>query len=204
MQIDYSTKTDEELILLSREGDRSASDFLINRHKFLVRNVAKSMFILGAEPEDTIQEGMIGLFKAIRDYDSAKEAGFVTFANLCIKRQILTAIESAGRKKNSPLNSYISIYEDEGSNGDSSRELLDEYVDGSTMNPEQVLIDKENIEILTREIEKSLSDFEQQVYERHLMGMGYIEIAKDLGREEKACDNALQRVKSKIRGIVKN
>lgn len=205
MQIDYSKYTDEELIKLARDKDTDASDYLINKHKALAKKLAKSKYIPGASDDDAVQEAMIGLFKAIRDYKPGTGASFVTFANLCISRQISTAIKKSNRQKNIPLNTYISFYSnDKNEDGEDTRDLIDEYVDGNTMSPELVLIDRENTEQLEEEIESSLSDFEKEVLEMHLAGMGYADIAKELGRDPKSCDNALQRIKSKIKKILED
>ncbi len=203
MQIDYSKYSDEELIGLVRNKDTGASDYLVNKYKSLAGILARAKFIPGADMDDTIQEGMIGLFKAIRDYEPGNGASFATFANLCISRQISTAIESSNRQKNIPLNTYISFYaDDKNEDGEDSRSLIDEYVDESTMSPEQVLIDMENTRKLEEEIKNSLSKFEQDVLELHLAGVGYVDIAKALNRDPKSCDNALQRIRGKIKKIV--
>lgn len=197
----YASVTDEELIQWLRDGDSGVSDYLCEKYKNLVRSKAKSMYILGAEPEDLIQEGMIGLFKAVRDYDAGRDASFMTFAGLCISRQMYTAVQASNRQKHMPLNTYISIY-GKGDEEDGSADI-DEYADTLLGNPEEVLIEKENMEQLEQGIEETLSDFERQVLDLHLTGMGYVEIAKVLGRDEKSTDNALQRIRSKIRKLVK-
>lgn len=199
----YDDYTDEELIQMMRDGDDRVADYLCNKYKNLVRSKAKSMYILGAEPEDLIQEGMIGLFKAVRDYDIGRDAAFSTFADLCISRQIYNAIGASNRQKHMPLNSYVSLYERVGEDGESSS-LIDSLADSFELNPEELLIDKENVEDLERRIAKELSDFERQVFELHLTGMGYVQIAKVLGKDEKSTDNAIQRMRSKIRKIVYN
>ena len=197
----YGSVTDEELIQWLRDGDSGVSDYLCEKYKNLVRSKAKSMYILGAEPEDLIQEGMIGLFKAVRDYDAGRDASFMTFAGLCISRQMYTAVQASNRQKHMPVNTYISIY-GKGDEEDGSADI-DEYADTLLGNPEEVLIEKENMEQLEQGIEETLSDFERQVLDLHLTGMGYVEIAKVLGRDEKSTDNALQRIRSKIRKLVK-
>lgn len=198
----YDDSTDEELIQELRDGDKDVADYLCNKYKDLVRHNAKSMYILGAEPEDLIQEGMIGLFKAVRDYDPGRDASFLTFANLCVSRQMYNAIQSAGRQKNIPLNNYISLNGDRDENGDERpAAALELFADGG-LSPEQLLIDKENTEILYRKICDELSDFENQVLDLYLTGMNYVQIAGVLGREEKSTDNALQRIRAKIKKIV--
>ena len=197
----YDEMTDEELIRLLRAGESEISDYMCNKYKNLVRKNAASMYILGAEPEDIIQEGMIGLFKAVRDYDPQKDASFYTFAELCISRQIYTAIQAAGRKKHMPLNTYVSLYGDSEENGDKSGSL-EEYTGSDVCNPEQVLIDRENVEDIERAIDENLSVFERQVLDLHLTGLKYVQIARILGRDEKSTDNALQRIRSKIKKIL--
>ena len=161
---------------------------------------AKSMFILGGDTEDLIQEGMIGLFKAVRDYDCGRDASFYTFADLCISRQMYTAVQAAGRKKHIPLNTAVSLYENMSSGEDDEESsLIDALSDKSEMNPEEMVLDKERVQYLDEIIENELSSFEKQVLELHLTGMSYSQIAKVLQRDEKSTDNALQRLKNKIK-----
>ena len=200
----YQNESDEMLIQRLRDGERDITDYIMNKYKNLVRSKAKSMYILGADTEDLIQEGMIGLFKAIRDYDAGRDASFFTFADLCISRQMYTAVQASNRKKNMPLNSYISLYAaNENDNSDNAGE---EFINilGFTdqKNPEQLLIDKENVISLERKIEEELSAFEKQVLDLYLTGMSYSQIARVLGRDEKSTDNALQRIKNKIRKVI--
>lgn len=200
----YDGVSDEELILQLRDGDQAVTDYIMNKYKNLVRKKARTMFILGGDSDDLIQEGMIGLFKAIRDYDAGRDASFFTFADLCIMRQMYTAVQASGRKKHAPLNSYISIYSDsaekEGS-GDGGKEaaLVDVIASKEEKNPEEVLIDRENVENIERAIQEELSGFERQVLDLFMTGIGYVEIARILGRDEKSTDNALQRIKSKLK-----
>lgn len=193
----YESYADEELIVRLREGEEHITDFIMDKYKNLVRSKAKSMYILGADREDLIQEGMIGLFKAIRDYDIGRDASFFTFADLCISRQMYTAVQASGRQKHMPLNSYISIY----GSGEES-ELENVLPSLSDQNPEDLLIDRENVEGLEKLIEKELSGFEKQVLDLYITGMGYLQIAKVLGKDEKSTDNALQRIKTKLRKVI--
>ena len=196
----YEQCSDEELIVRLRDGESAITDYIMEKYKNLVRSKAKSMYILGADQEDLIQEGMIGLFKAVRDYDTGRDASFFTFADLCVSRQMYTAIQAAGRQKHAPLNTYISLYAsafesdslDKGEEG----ELINSVISQSERNPEEVLIDRENVELLERTIDKELSSFEKQVLDLYLTGMKYSQIAKVLGRDDKSTDNALQRIKS--------
>ena len=194
----YQEFTDEELVIRAREGEMGITEYLMDKYKNLVRSKASTMYILGADREDLIQEGMIGLFKAVRDYDSGRDASFYTFAELCISRQMYTALQASGRKKHTPLNSYVSIYQ-EHDEEESGGKLIDALENKKERNPEEIVIDKENVEAIEKIIETDLSPFERQVLELSMTGMGYGEIAKLLGKDGKSTDNALTRVKSKIR-----
>lgn len=200
----YPNETDEMLIERLRDGERDITDYIMDKYKNLVRSKAKSMYILGADTEDLIQEGMIGLFKAIRDYDAGRDASFFTFAELCISRQMYKAVQASNRKKHMPLNSYISLYAT--ADTESGNKEGDEFINilgiETQKNPEQLLIDKENMLSLERKIEEELSAFEKQVLDLYLTGMSYSQIARVLGRDEKSTDNALQRMKSKIRKVI--
>ncbi|MBD5548218.1 MAG: RNA polymerase sporulation sigma factor SigH [Lachnospiraceae bacterium] len=203
---DYEKYSDEELIVRLRDGESAITDYIMDKYKNLVRSKAKSMYILGADREDLIQEGMIGLFKAIRDYDTGRDASFFTFADLCVSRQMYTAVQAAGRQKHTPLNTYISLYasasESGGAEGGEEWELIDSMLSRSERNPEELLIDRENVELLEKIIEKELSSFENQVLDLYLTGMKYSQIAKVLGRDDKSTDNALQRIKTKLRKAI--
>ena len=193
---------DEELIYLANQGDLLAEECLINKYKKLVKIKARSYFLIGADTEDIIQEGMIGLYKAVRNYQFKKLSSFKAFAELCITRQIITAIKSATRQKHIPLNSYISlnrpIY-----NEDSDRTLLD-IVDNISINdPQDLFLNSEKLNNLKVRIKKILSDLERDVLESYLDAKSYQEIAADLGRHVKSIDNALQRIKRKLELITK-
>ena len=200
----YQNETDEMLIERLRDGEQDITDYIMNKYKNLVRSKAKSMYILGADNEDLIQEGMIGLFKAIRDYDAGRDASFFTFADLCISRQMYTAVQASKRKKHMPLNSYISLYSTshEEESGKESEEFINFLGLDTQKDPEQLLIDKENVLSLEKKIEEELSAFEKQVLDLYLTGMTYTQIARVLGRDEKSTDNALQRMKAKIRKVI--
>lgn len=197
--------TDEELIQNLRDGNDQVVEILLTKYKNLVKSRAKNMYILGAEPEDLVQEGMVGLYKAIKDYDPGRDASFYTFAELCINRNIFKAVTASNRQKHIPLNTYISLSasknDDEDDKDMDNQKLLYEYATKSAGLEEQ-LIDKENVEALEKRISEELSEFENQVLELHLTGLGYVEIARILGREEKSTDNALQRIRAKIRRIL--
>ena len=199
----YEKMTDEQLIAALRKGESEIMDFIMEKYKYLVRKKAKAMFLLGGENDDLIQEGMIGLFKAVRDYDCGRDASFYTFADLCISRQMYTAVQASKRLKHSPLNSYVSLYERSSEGTDNEEKNLIEALAARTqMSPEELFLDKERVEDLERAIETELSSFEKQVLDLYLTGMSYTQIAKVLGRDEKSTDNALQRLKSKIRKLV--
>jgi len=200
--INYRNCDDEELIYLASQGDLVAEECLINKYKKLVKIKARSYFLIGADTEDIIQEGMIGLYKAVRNYQFKKLSSFKAFAELCITRQIITAIKSATRQKHIPLNSYISlnrpIY-----NEDSDRTLLD-IVDNISINdPQDLFLNGEKLNNLKVKIKRILSDLERDVLESYLDAKSYQEIAVDLGRHVKSIDNALQRIKRKLELITK-
>lgn len=203
MYSDYGQMTDEELIDHLRSGEESIMDYVCDKYKNLVRSKAKSMFILGGDNEDLIQEGMLGLFKAVRDYDSGRDASFYTFADLCISRQMYTAVQASKRQKHLPLNTYVSFYSTALGQEEKEGALMDSLEDKKEQNPEELFIDKERVAFLEAAIERELSSFEKQVLDLYLTGMSYSQIAKVLGRDEKSTDNALQRLKSKIRRIYK-
>lgn len=204
MEKDCSSYSDEELIVCLRDGEESITEYLMNKYKNLVRSKARSMYILGADNDDLIQEGMIGLFKALRDYDSGRDASFLTFADLCVSRQMYTAVQASKRQKHIPLNTYVSLYGSAGRNRDGEEEeLVNVIFDSSGQSPEDVVIDRENVVQLEQTIERELSSFEKQVLDLYLTGMGYQQIAKVLGRDDKSTDNALQRIKTKLRKAIR-
>ena len=206
MEKEYGNSSDEELILRLREGEEAITDYIMDKYKNMVRSKAKSMYILGADREDLIQEGMIGLFKAVRDYDTGRDASFFTFADLCVSRQMYTAIQAAGRQKHMPLNTYVSLYADGADGEDGLREaergLLESAASRLEQNPEELLIDRENVKRLEEVMEKELSSFEKQVLDLYLTGMKYSQIARVLGKDDKSTDNALQRIKAKLKRAI--
>ena len=193
----YQDMTDEEVVSLCRTGDAVAVEYLLNKYKNFVRSKARSYFLIGADHEDIVQEGMIGLYKAIRDFRPEKLSSFRAFAELCITRQIITAIKTATRQKHIPLNSYVSLnkplYDEE-----SDRTLLDVCAEGHSTNPEELLISQEDLKGIHQKIDEVLSGLEQEVLAAYLDGKSYQEIADMLGRHVKSIDNALQRVKRKL------
>ena len=191
--------------LLAIAGDQEAMERLLEKYKGMVLGKAKSMYILGGDSEDLIQEGMLGLFKAVRDFDSGRDASFRTFAQLCVTRQLYTAVKASARKKHLPLNSAVSLSSPlREENGDErDEELLDFLEADPSSNPEEYLIGQEETERLEEMIEKELSPLEKQVLDLYLTGMGYVEIAHVLNRDEKSTDNALQRIRAKTRACLR-
>ena len=200
----YSSMTDEEVISLVKNGDKYAIDFIIDKYKGLVNMKVSKYFIIGAEKEDIIQEGMIGLFKAIQSYNSDKQNSFKTFANMCIERQLITAIKSSNRQKHMPLNGYLSLNtaaydEDEDT---SVLEVLDSH---QTEDPLDTITKKEYYKRVETAIDKNLSDFEKQVLARFIKGESYVTIAEKLETPVKSIDNAIQRIRKKaIKNIIEN
>ena len=202
MLADYRLLKDEDIIGLVHKGDHMAQDFMLNKYKAFVKNKATAYFLIGADREDIIQEGMIGLYKAIRDYNESKNASFKSFAELCINRQLITAIKAAGRQKHMPLNSSISlnktVFDDDG-----EQTYIDmlESSEAAT-SPETIFIGMENRNFIVEHIAESLSSFEKQVLVLYLQGKSYSEIAQITEKTEKSIDNALQRVKKKTEKFV--
>ena len=199
---DYEKKTDEELIMDFRGGDTAIMDYLLEKYKPMVKKKAKAMYLLGGDSDDLIQEGMIGLFKAVLDYDSAQEASFGTFAQICVTRQLYSAIRASRRKKHLPLNSYISLYDNEEISEEKESELIQIQNVASTNNPEDLVIHKESEDSFMNELEGNLSELERKVLYLHLLGTDYRTIAKLLGKSPKAVDNALQRIKTKAEELL--
>lgn len=195
----YSVMNDEQLIELIKSGDKYAIDFLIEKYKDLVNMKVSKYFIIGAEKEDIIQEGMIGLFKAIQSFKADKQNSFKTFANLCIERQLITAIKTSNRQKHMPLNSYLSLsasaYNNEDDDSDSS--MIEFFDSHTTEDPLETLTKKEYYQTVENAIDKSLSDFEKQVLKRFIKGESYVNIAESLNTPVKSVDNAIQRIRKK-------
>lgn len=199
----YENIPDEQLIRRLREGETAITDFIMDKYKFMVKKRARAMYLLGGENEDLIQEGMIGLFKAIRDYDLEQDISFSSFAELCISRQMYTAIKLSQRQKHMPLNSYVSLYE-KGSEAEEGKQtqLIDQLQPIKENNPEELFLDKEYFVTLEQELKERLSDLENRVLYLHLMGEDYRSIATLLEKSPKSIDNALQRIKQKISTIL--
>ena len=201
---DFENMTDEAIVQLAQQdGDGAALEYLLNKYKNFVRTKARSYFLIGADHEDIVQEGMIGLFKAFRDFKPDKLASFHAFAELCVTRQIITAIKTATRQKHIPLNSYVSlnkpIYDE-----DSDRTLLDVLSGAKISDPEELVISREEFIDIEAKMGQILSDLEWKVLMSYLDGKSYQEIAVELGRHVKSIDNALQRVKRKLERYLEN
>jgi len=194
---DLENLADEDIVEFVHKGDSRALEHLINKYKNFVRAKARTYFLIGADREDIVQEGMIGLYKAIRDYQEDKLSSFKAFAELCVTRQIITAIKTATRQKHIPLNSYVSldkpIYDEE-----SDRTLLDVISGAKALDPEELILNREKFGDMELKMSELLSDLEQKVLTRYLDGQSYQEISKELNRHVKSIDNALQRVKRKL------
>ncbi|MDD7796416.1 RNA polymerase sporulation sigma factor SigH [Clostridium sp. 'White wine YQ'] len=195
--VEFIDLADEEIVVKAKSGNARAQEYIISKFQSFVKTKAKSYFLIGADKEDIYQEGMIGLYKAIRDFNPDKLSSFRAFAELCVTRQIITAIKTATRQKHIPLNTYVSlnkpVYEEE-----SERTLLDILSGLKITDPEELIISKEEMERIEKEISKALTELEMEVLTSYLDGKSYQEIACDLDRHAKSIDNALQRVKRKL------
>lgn len=191
----YQELSDEQLIETLRAGDDNIMDYILTKYKPMVLGKANAMYLIGGDTDDLIQEGMIGLFKAIRDYRKDKEASFFHFAELCVNRQIYSAVEASNRKKHVPLNTYVSFYAQSSEEGKSLAETLPDV----TENPEQRIIAQESMQLFWDDVKSRLSTMECEVLDAYLSGLNYRQIAEKMGKSPKAIDNALSRIKSKIR-----
>ena len=193
----YANLTDEQIISQIKEGDEQALSFLLDKYKELVNSKVGKYFIIGAEREDIIQEGMIGLYKAIRGFDNCKQNTFKTFANLCIERQLITAIKSSNRQKHMPLNSYLSLNTSAYDNDENGTELIETFEVDTIEDPLETIMKQESFAEIQNAVQKSLSKFEGQVLERYMQGESYEVIAKRLDTPVKSVDNAIQRIRKK-------
>ncbi|MEE1008406.1 MAG: sigma-70 family RNA polymerase sigma factor [Agathobacter sp.] len=193
----YEKYTDEKLIEMLRKGEDDVMEYILEKYKPLVRKKTNAMYLIGGESDDLIQEGMIGLFKAVRDYCPNKETSFFTFANLCINRQLYSALEASNRKKHQPLNSYISFSIEEGEMGIS----LDEIFSDNSTSPEDLVIEQEKFKEFMEKLDDKLSKMERNVLNMYLNGDNYLQIAQIMNKEPKSIDNALQRIRQKIRTL---
>ena len=203
----YNNMTDEELIELIKSGDKYAIDFLIEKYKDLVNMKVGKYFMIGAEKEDIVQEGMIGLFKAIQSFKPDKQNSFKTFANLCIERQLITAIKTSNRQKHQPLNSYLSLSSSAYNNEDdeNNSEMIEFFDSHTTEDPLETITKKEYYKTVENAIDTSLSNFEKQVLQRFIKGESYVDIAAKLDAPVESVDNAIQRIRKKaIKNILEN
>lgn len=199
----YDRMTDEQLLCDYKNGNQEIMDYLMVKYKFMVRKKARAMYLLGGENEDLIQEGMIGLIKAVRDFDVTQKTSFSSFAELCVSRQMYSAIEASNRKKHLPLNSYISLYEDSEQEGEGrSLPLIDTIESSKENDPEVLYFGKEYTEAFAEQLKELLSPLENHVLYLHLMGTDYRTIAELLGKSPKSVGNALQRIKTKAQKIL--
>ena len=193
----YNNLSDEDVIKLIKQGDNQALSYLLERYKELVNIKVGKYYIVGAEREDTVQEGMIGLFKAIKCFDAQKQNSFKTFANICIERQLMTAIKTSNRQKHMPLNSYLSLNNSAYDNEDNDEELINTFDSKTIEDPLDTLMKKEYYEQIESTIDKTLSGFEKQVLNRYIKGESYVDIAAKLDAPVKSVDNAIQRIRKK-------
>ena len=199
----YDRMTDEQLLCDYKNGNQEIMDYLMVKYKSMVRKKARAMYLLGGENEDLIQEGMIGLIKAVRDFDVTQKTSFSSFAELCVSRQMYSAIEASNRKKHLPLNSYVSLYEDSEEVGEGrSLPLIDTIESSKENDPEVLYFGKEYTEAFAEQLKELLSPLENHVLYLHLMGTDYRTIAELLGKSPKSVDNALQRIKTKAQTIL--
>ena len=199
----YDRMTDEQLLCDYKKGNQEIMDYLMVKYKSMVRKKARAMYLLGGENEDLIQEGMIGLIKAVRDFDLTQKTSFSSFAELCVSRQMYSAIEASNRKKHLPLNSYVSLYEDSEQLGEGRTLPLIDTIESSKENdPEVLYFGKEYTEAFAEQLKELLSPLENHVLYLHLMGTDYRTIAELLGKSPKSVDNALQRIKTKAQKIL--
>lgn len=195
--MNYNNFSDEELIEKLRAGDTEIADYIMEKYKPLVRKKTNAMYLIGGEPEDLIQEGMIGLFKAVRDYNPEKEVSFFAFAELCISRQLYSALEASNRKKHMPLNTYVSFSSQEDSEGVHLERMITEQ----TISPEQLLIEQEGKREFFDQLEEKLSPMEKKVLYLYLEGSSYTQIAEYMEKTPKSIDNTLQRIRGKIKTL---
>lgn len=197
--MNFEQYTDEEIILLIKEGNQDATEYLLKKYSPLVKKSIRTLYLIGADTEDLSQEGMIGLFKAIQNYQTDNSASFFTFAKICIDRQIYSAIKASNRKKHSPLNTYISFYS---RGSEDETELINNLEAGNDSNPEHVILDKENISHIEALLEECLSTLEKAVFHLYLDGKSYSDIAASLNKPVKSIDNAVQRIREKIKKLL--
>ncbi len=193
----YKDFSDEELIERLRAGEKDITDYIMEKYKPLVRKKTNAMYLIGGETEDLIQEGMIGLFKAVRDYDAEKSTSFFSFADLCITRQLYSTLEASNRKKHSPLNNYVSFSSQEETEGIN----LEEILSSQSISPEQMMIEEEGKQEFFNRLEENLSTMEKKVLYLYLEGDTYLQIAEHMEKSPKSIDNTLQRIRGKVKQL---
>ena len=204
LNVDFSAMSDEQLISLINSDNKEALNYLLNKYKELVYMKVGKYFIIGAEKDDIFQEGMIGLYKAIKIYKGDKQNSFKTFANMCIERQLITAIKTSNRQKHIPLNSYLSL-NNSNDDDDNNKTLMDVINNNTVEDPLDTITKKEYYRTVEDTIDKSLSDFEKQVLKKFIKGDSYVKIAEELESPVKSVDNAIQRIRKKaLKGIINN
>ncbi len=194
---EYENLPDEEVVKLIKQGDDEAFTYLCEKYKDIINVKVSKYYIVGAERDDTVQEGMIGLFKAIKSYDETKQNSFKTFANICVERQLITAIKSSNRQKHQPLNSYLSLNNSAYDNDDNDEELINTFDSKTIEDPLDTVMKKEYIAHIENTIDRTLSGFEKQVLNRYIKGESYVDIAAKLDAPVKSVDNAIQRIRKK-------
>lgn len=201
-QNQYDHFSDEHIIAAIRHGDAAAMSYILDKYKNMVRKKARGLYLMGGESEDLIQEGMIGLFEAIQNYNSKKDASFYTFARLCVGRQMYTAVKAAARKKHSPLNGYIPLdYETDTMDDENGSNTLSDILT-TDISAEDLFVDRENTVWIENKMMDILSPFEKKVLQLYLEGVSYAQIAHTLGKSQKSVDNALQRIKNKTKNLI--
>ena len=196
---DYKEYSDELLVRMARDGDEKAEDFLLKKYKDFVRSKARAYFLVGGDSDDLIQEGMIGLFNAIGHYDESMASSFMTYAAICINNKLISAVSADGRQKNAPLNGYVSIYSSITDETGEEASLSDVLPDTENINPEAIILNEEQEKLTINRLLGKLSALEKEILSYYMEGMSYSEIAKLIGKTEKSVDNAIQRIRLKMR-----
>ena len=196
---DYKEYSDELLVRMARDGDEKAENFLLKKYKDFVRSKARAYFLVGGDSDDLIQEGMIGLYNAIGHYDESMASSFMTYAAICINNKLISAVSADGRQKNAPLNGYVSIYSSITDETGEEASLSDVLPDTENINPEAIILNEEQEKLTINRLFGKLSALEKEILSYYMEGMSYSEIAKLIGKTEKAVDNAIQRIRLKMR-----
>lgn len=196
---DYKEYSDELLVRMARDGDEKAEDFLLKKYKDFVRSKARAYFLVGGDSDDLIQEGMIGLYNAIGHYDESMASSFMTYAAICINNKLISAVSADGRQKNAPLNGYVSIYSSITDEAGEEASLSDVLPDTENINPEAIILNEEQEKLTINRLFGKLSALEKEILSYYMEGMSYSEIAKIIGKTEKSVDNAIQRIRLKMR-----